>query len=256
MSEGINKNQTKSLIKIENGVIPIIVPESIMVFAAHPDDELLSAGGTILKYRSFGTKITVVVATGGYGGYAKAEYKDQIKKKRTQEFEETVKALKCDFIELNYDEIQVNRESISRITNIIRDIRPQVIIMPALNDTHRAHRHLAEIVKEAIYHTATGKAYGGYGREFMPYAVYMAESPSCKFQYVDADVFITVDISEFWNEKINIFNKIYASQIEVLDRITIWAERTAKLRGNENHCDYGEAFIPLTEYVPLKILLQ
>ncbi len=50
---------------------PIVVPESILVFAPHPDDELLSCGGTIMKYRELGSKITVVVATGGLGGYAK-----------------------------------------------------------------------------------------------------------------------------------------------------------------------------------------
>jgi len=30
--------------------IPIIVPKKIMVFAGHPDDELISCGGTLLKY--------------------------------------------------------------------------------------------------------------------------------------------------------------------------------------------------------------
>jgi hypothetical protein len=34
-----------------------------------------------------------------------------------------------------------------------------------------------------------------------------------------------------------------------------WAKDTATLRGNEVNGDYGESFIPLTEYVPLRILL-
>ena len=35
--------------------IPIVVPKRMMVFAGHPDDELISCGGTILKYLDLGT---------------------------------------------------------------------------------------------------------------------------------------------------------------------------------------------------------
>ncbi|MCP4760629.1 MAG: PIG-L family deacetylase [archaeon] len=243
-------------IKIKDGQIPVVIPESMVIFAAHPDDELLSTGGTILKYAELGTKITVIIVTGGHGGYSREEYKKDIIEKRKHEFIAVAKHLHCDFIELGYDEIFVNRKIISQFTKLIREIRPQVIFMPHPTDDHRTHRYLAEIVQESIYHTATGKAYGGYGKEFMPLAVYCYESPSCKFQYIDASVFVTVDISNYWKKKIGIFNEVYASQIEVLDRVSIWAERTAKLRGNEAHCDYGECFIPYTEYVPLKILLK
>ena len=42
------------VIKINNNGIelPVIIPDSILIFAPHPDDELLSCGGTILKYKS------------------------------------------------------------------------------------------------------------------------------------------------------------------------------------------------------------
>lgn len=226
------------------------------IFAGHPDDELISAGGTILKYHELGTKITVVVATGGFGGYAHSHEKDKIAEKRALEFEKVTQLLGCEFIELGLNEIEVNREIISKFTNIIRDLRPQVILTHHPFDTHRIHRNLSHIIKEAIYHTATGKAYGGHGKEFMPSAVYFYESPSCKFEYSHSSVYVNVDISRYWDKKIEIFNEAYSSQLEVLDRILIWAERTAKLRGNENSCEFGEAFVPWTEYVPLKILLQ
>jgi LmbE family N-acetylglucosaminyl deacetylase len=243
-------------VKIVDGVIPIAVPESMVVFAAHPDDELISAGGTILKYAELGTKITVIVATSGLGGYAKPEQKNHIAETRAKEFVAVSKYLQCDFVELGLDEIDVNRKSISQFTNLIRELQPQVILMPHISDTHRSHRRLAEIVKESIYHTATGKAYGGYGKEHIPSGVYAYESPSCKFQYIDSSVFINVDISNYWDKKVEIFNEAYASQKEVLDRIMDWADRTAKLRGNENYTDYAESFVPITEYVPLKILLR
>ncbi len=244
-----------SIIHAKNGDIPLVIPDTMMVFAGHPDDELISAGGTILKYDKFGTKITVVVATSGLGGYAKASEKNEIADTRAKEFELVSKLLNCDFIELNYKEISVTRPVVSKITNLIRKHKPQVIFMPHPTDVHRTHRKLARVVREAIYHTATGRAYGGHGKEFMPAAVYCYESPSCKFQYIDASVFVTVDISDYWEKKVKIFKKVYSSQAEVLGRVMDWAQDTAILRGNEVNGDYGEAFIPLTEYVPLRILL-
>ncbi|MFW9952757.1 MAG: PIG-L deacetylase family protein, partial [Candidatus Thorarchaeota archaeon] len=66
------------LLVIENE-LPIVIPKRIMVFAGHPDDELISCGGTILKYHGYGTEIIVVVATSGLGGYAKENQKEEIK---------------------------------------------------------------------------------------------------------------------------------------------------------------------------------
>ena len=176
---------------------PIVVPESILVFAPHPDDELLSCGGTIMKYRELGSKITVVVATSGLGGYAKEEDRTRIAEKRRQELQLVGELLSVEFVELEYDELEVNREYVSRLTNLLREYRPEVILMPHFTDVHRTHRNLALILREAIYHTATGKASGGAGKEFMPKAVYYYETPSCKFQFVQGAVVIGVDITPY-----------------------------------------------------------
>jgi len=252
LQNGINLNG----IKIKNGKIPIIIPQSMIVFAAHPDDELLSAGGTILKYSELGTEITVIVATSGSGGYVDNKSKDKISQTRKREFEVVSSLLHSKFIYLDWNEVVINRENISYITNLIRELKPQIILSPHNLDTHRNHRNLSYIVKESIYHTATGKAYGGAGKEFMPYAVYFYESPSCKFEYVNGSIFVTVDISKYWEKKREIFYKAYSSQAEMLNRVIYWAEKTARLRGYENLCEFGESFIPYTEYTPLRILLQ
>lgn len=255
VSQCKSKNWSFYPVKVEQDSIPLVVPESMMVFAGHPDDELISAGGTILKYAELGCHVTVIVATKGLGGYAREEYKSSISEKRKEEFEQVSKMLHCDFEELGYDSLEVNREIISRFTNLIRDYRPQVILMPHYSDVHRVHRYLSQILREAVYHTATGRAYGGFGREFIPLGVYYYESPSCKFHYVGKEMFVIVDITEQWEEKTNLLEKIYKSQVEVIERVISWTKSTAILRGNEIEAQYGESFIPNTEYVPLRLLL-
>ncbi len=235
--------------------IPIIVPKRIMVFAGHPDDELVSCGGTILKYQKLGSEIIIVIATFGLGGYAKEKHKDNIAKRRKNELELVKKFLQSEIIELGYSDLQIDRTKISRITNLIRDYKPQVILLPHYSDFHRVHRNLSLITREAIYHCSTGKAYAGHMRSWIPLGVYYYESPSCKFQYIEGSVFVIVNIEDYWEKKKEIFNHVYTSQKEVLERVLDWAEDTAILRGNEINAAFGEAFMPETTYTPLKILL-
>ena len=235
--------------------IPIVIPKRIIVFAGHPDDEIISCGGTLLKYQELGSKIIVVVSSSGLGGYAKESQKSEIMKQRHEELIQIKKALKCEIIELRFENREITRQKISTITNLIRDYQPQVILMPHFSDFHRVHRNLSLITREAIYHCSSGKAYGGHGREWIPFGVYYYESPSCKFQYIDGSVFVIVDIENYWERKKTIFNEVYASQKEVLERVLSWAEDTAILRGNEINSSFGEAFIPETTYTPLKLLL-
>ena len=235
--------------------IPIVIPKRIMVFAGHPDDELISCGGTLLKYQEIGSKIIVVVSTSGLGGYAKESQKSEIMKQRHEELIQVKKALKCEITELSFENMEITGQKISIITNLIREYRPQVILMPHFSDFHRVHRNLSLITREAIYHCSSGKAYGGHGRKWIPFGVYYYESPSCKFQYIDGSVFVIVNIENYWKRKKTIFNEVYASQKEVLERVLDWAEDTAILRGNEINSSFGEAFIPETTYTPLKLLL-
>ncbi len=235
--------------------VPIVVPKKILVIAPHPDDEIISCGGTIMKYQKLGSEIIIVVATPGIGGYAQLSQKESVIERRHEELANVKKILNCTIIELNYEDLMVTRKKVATMTNLIRDQQPQVILMPHFSDFHRVHRHLSYICREAIYHCTTGKAYGGHERNWIPFGVYYYESPSCKFQYVEGNVFLIVDISKFWNEKEEIFNHVYFSQREVLERVVEWAKDTATLRGNEINSLYGEAFIPETTYTPMKLLL-
>ena len=132
--------------------IPIVVPKQILVLAGHPDDEIISCGGTLLKYKALGSKIIVIVATNGVGGYVETNQKKNIIKQRKMELESVRSSLDCEIIELEFPIMDITRDKISTITNLIRDIRPQVILMPHHSDFHRVHRNLSLISREAIYH--------------------------------------------------------------------------------------------------------
>ncbi len=239
-----------------NKKLSYVIPDSILIFAPHPDDELLSCGGLILKYAELGTKIIVIGVTRGIGGYSKEIYEADIHKIRIEEFEKSIQLLGADqelSRDLGYDEITPTRPYIKEFTQLIRDLQPHVILSPHPDDSHWIHRNTALCVIEAVYH-CQGRAYGGYQKEWVPFGCYFYESPSCKFEYIEGPKIIC-DISAYWTKKIGIFEDVYKSQVEQLERVADWAERTAKLRGELGLCEFGEAFIPDTRYVPLKLLL-
>ncbi len=240
---------------LEKG-LTFVIPDSILVFAPHPDDELLSCGGLILKYSKLGTKIIVIGVTRGVGGYSKESYESDIHAIRIHEFEKSIQLLGADqelSQDLGYDEITPTRFYIKKFTQLIRKFQPHLVLCPHPEDSHWIHRNTALCVVEAVYH-CQGRAYGGYQKEWVPYGCYFYESPSCKFEYIDGPKIIC-DITAYWKQKMKIFEEVYKSQVEMLERVSDWAERTAKLRGELGLCEYGEAFIPDTRYVPLKILL-
>ena len=93
---------------------PIVVPKRMMVIAGHPDDELVSCGGTILKYQKLGSEITVVIATTGLGGYARKEQKETILSQREDELKLVSEVLKCEIIELGYSDLEIDRKRVSK----------------------------------------------------------------------------------------------------------------------------------------------
>ncbi|MHA1231714.1 MAG: PIG-L deacetylase family protein [Candidatus Helarchaeota archaeon] len=236
------------VIKIKtNGIeLPVVVPDSILIFAPHPDDELLSAGGTLLKYKDWGSKIYVVVCTSGIGGYSKAEYYEDIRDIRKRELEQSIELLGVDeWINLEFDEIEPTR----------RDFRPTIILAPHPLDAHRAHRNTALVAREAVYHSQ-GRAYGGYGKEWTPFGYYFYETLSCKFINVEgAHKIVICDVSNYWERKMKIFEEVYKSQLEMLERVKKWAISSGRMSGEMGKVEWGEAFIPDTEFVNLKIIL-
>jgi len=234
-----------------------IVPRTILVLAPHADDEVISCGGTILKYAQWKCEVAVIVVTSGAGSGPMGEASDLIAERRRKEFETTRRALRLsDRSEfLGIEELQINRGNVRRFTDIIRSIQPDVVLFPHPSDRHRAHRNTALLTMEALYHAPT-EAYSGRGRAWLPLGAYFYETPSGVFgQGVQAETLVISDITEQFEAKKKILNEIYASQTQLLSAVEGWVEALARHRGEAGRCGFGEAFCPDATHVPLKLLL-
>jgi LmbE family N-acetylglucosaminyl deacetylase len=237
--------------------IPVIVPRRMLVFAPHADDELLSCGGTILKYVEWGTEVTVLVATSGLGGTSRPQMSSEVDRIRSKEFENCKKELGLSRRSelLRIEEPLVCRVNVELFTRKIREFKPDLVLLPHPEDRHRVHREVALLTLEALYHSPT-LAYAGRGKEWLPYGAYFYETLSGMFGSTIAAKGLTIsDITDHYVRKVSIMRRAYKTQRRLLRTYMSWIEEMARLRGVAGRCRYGEAFVPETGHVPLKILV-
>jgi LmbE family N-acetylglucosaminyl deacetylase len=238
-------------------VVPAIVPRRVLVFAPHADDELLSCGGTILKYVEWGTEVVVLVATSGLGGTSRPRRSSEVEKIRSKEFEDCRKELGLSGASelLGIEEPLVRRVNVELFTRRIRELKPDLVFLPHPEDRHRVHREVSLLTLEALFHSPT-RAYAGRGREWLPYGAYFYETLSGMFGSTIAARGLAIsDITDHYVKKMKIMRKAYRTQRHLLKTYASWIEEMARLRGVAGRCRYGEAFVPETGHVPLKILV-
>ncbi len=250
--------------------IPILVPERILVFSPHPDDETISCGGMIYKYARFhGSQIIVLLVKGA-------------EKRRLEEFDKALQSLGCDEVNsrcLDFDiDSGFNDEIIGKLANKMREIRPQWVFLPHPEDRHRTHRAVSEAVLESVYHAGSNtyleeaKYYTSDQLEkdlfkgpnadpvlspWLPMGIFYYESPSFRFEYrsqVQAPM-VVCDISgEPYETKLEILDNAYAETVEDIDSYKRWTKAVADQRGALIYSYRGEAFAMDTHHVPIRSL--
>lgn len=113
--------------------------KSIIVFCAHPDDEVIGPGGTLKKYAKQGIKTIVVIISGGEKSNALYK-KEKLIKIRKDESEQAAKILEVSkVINLGLRDMQLikdldKKETKDEIKNLIKKYQPEKIFTHAIDD--------------------------------------------------------------------------------------------------------------------------
>lgn len=135
--------------------------KNIIVFAPHPDDEVLGCGGTIAKKITYGDNVFVVFLTDGrYALEDVGIYRDpsppEVKVIRK---EEAIKAAKIlglqenNMFFLDIEDTSLNRHkkyALKEIIKIIKEVRPAEVFFPQELEYNVDHGVTNMIVKEAL----------------------------------------------------------------------------------------------------------
>ncbi|AEF17896.1 LmbE family protein [Thermoanaerobacterium xylanolyticum LX-11] len=210
----------------------------LMVVSPHPDDETLGAGGTILRYKKNGYKIAWLNFTD-----KKEEYGYSITEvnKRTSQINNVIKSYDFDyFYNLKLQPSGLDKyhkkDLIEEVSNIIRQIEPNRIILPYKYDVHSDHKVVFDVLNSCT------KVFR------FPFikCVLMMEIPS-ESDYANPDNgFVPnyfINITDFIENKIKILN-IYDDEIKEhpFPRSEDSVKSLALIRGCASGFRYAEGF--------------
>jgi LmbE family N-acetylglucosaminyl deacetylase len=205
----------------------------ILAIFAHPDDETFGCGGTLALHAEAGHSVGALSLT-----CSDAD--------RGPELRAAAESLGIEEpIIFQEGSIDPTPELSRRVSDVIVDRRPTVVITHLPFDYHREHRAAHGLVKEAVEwagHTTTYSEPWVVERLLLMEVNTLIPSPH-----------IVVDVSEAWPRK-EAAIEAYGSQLAKFQ----WGfyqdfmEKKAELRGVQGGCGYAEAFLvePLAENSP------
>ena len=128
---------------------------SALVFAPHPDDEVLGCGGILALKAQAGTRVKVVVMTDGRTSHSKHIDAGELVRIRRAEAEEAGRRLgissRYEFLDFEDHRLSHHRESAcSRVVELIREFEPEEIYVPHRRDLINDHVETNLIVRRAI----------------------------------------------------------------------------------------------------------
>lgn len=119
-----------------------------IVISPHPDDEVLGAGGTLLKRRSAGHSVAwlIVTSISIEHGWKKKQIEKRNKEiKKISKFFNFTKVFHLNFPTKKLDTIPKN-EIVREITRIFNLYKPQEIFVPHISDVHSDHKVVSEVI--------------------------------------------------------------------------------------------------------------
>ncbi|MBI2577867.1 MAG: PIG-L family deacetylase [Candidatus Wildermuthbacteria bacterium] len=210
----------------------------ILVVAPHPDDEVLGCGGVIGKYAKQGDEVFLCIATKGYT----PDWSEQFLKDIKKEIKESCRILGIKetfflgFPTAKLDTIS-QKELNDAISDMVRNIKPDVIYSPSGGDLNRDHR----CVFEAVLVASRPKP-GSFVKQVLCYEVLSETEWGMPLQAFVPMVY--EDIGSCLKDKIGAM-EAYKSQVKEFPhpRSIEVIEALARKRGSECGMEAAEAFV-------------
>ena len=214
--------------------------KKIMVVSAHPDDEILGCGGTLIKHRELGDKIDWLITTNISESQAYSKSKVDIRQKEILAVESRLKINKT--YKLNYPTMCLSDENLTtmipEIGKLFKESKPEIIYIVNRSDAHSDHL----ITFKAVMACTKSFRYPFIKRVLMYECISETEFGAALPENYFLPTYF-VDITPYLNEKIDIMS-IYESEIDEhpFPRSNKNIEALATFRGATAGVKYAEAF--------------
>lgn len=233
---------------------------NILAIGCHPDDLEIGCGGTLAKYAKQGHKVVMCHVANGNLGHA-VIMPEELRVMRTKEAEDAGKIIGAsEVINIDVGDLLVdstNMETVKKVIDVIRYVKPDMIITHSPVDYMKDHLEVSKIVFDASFSssvphmTTNNPAFGN----IVP-LYYMDTLAGVNFLPAEY-----VDVSETIEEKIKAVD-CHQSQVKwmkVHDGIDFldFVRTVSKFRGLQCGVPYAEGFTACMTWprIPTKRLL-
>lgn len=225
---------------------------NILVFAPHPDDEILGCGGIMAKHAAQGDSVFVCVATCGHPPIFNDDLMKEQKWPHTL-YPEIKKSHEIIGVKETFylDCPAADMESVKRfelngkLIDLIQKIKPDEVYIPHFGDMQKDHTILAEAIMVAVRPKYKHRVQSVYAYETLSETEW--NIPHAANAFIPN---VYVDVSEYLPQKLNAMG-CYQSQLGAFpDPRSIEAvESLAKLRGSTMGANAAEAFMLVRKYI-------
>tara|TARA_Y100001935_G_scaffold255448_1_gene268545 strand:- start:10790 stop:11473 length:684 start_codon:yes stop_codon:yes gene_type:complete len=223
--------------------------KKILVVAAHPDDEVLGCGATLLRFKKQGCKIKVIFLTDGESSRLGAKNLDELVSKRKKNAEQVSNKAKFHLpVFGKFKDNQLDKEPLLHVTQFIEKeimkFKPDTIFTHFENDLNVDHQKAFNAVNIACRPLSKSFVKNIYCFE-IPSNTNLILTRKNKKLY-NPNFF--VDINNFINKKISLL-KIYKSELRKWPhtRSLKGIKNLAEYRGSQVGLKFAEAFITIRE---------
>jgi N-acetylglucosamine malate deacetylase 1 len=214
--------------------------KKIIVISAHPDDEILGCGATLIKHRENGDQIDWLITTNisEKQGFSK----DRVKSRQQEIIEVSEKLNINKTYKLDYPAMGLSDESlltmIPRVSQVFNESKPEIIYILNRSDAHSDHL----ITFKAIMACTKSFRYPFVKRVLMYECISETEFGAALPENHFLPTYF-VDISHYFKEKLEIM-AIYDSEIgeHPFPRSNRNIEALATFRGASVGVEYAEAY--------------
>ena len=218
--------------------------KKILVFAPHPDDEILGCGGTIIKNIDKGNEVYICIVTKGAMPLFPPEIVEQTRGE-ARACHKAIGVKKTYF--LDFPAVMLEEEHRyevnGKVLDVVREVQPDEVYIPHYGDMQRDHQIVADAVMVAVRPKYEPKVCKVLGYETMSETAWNA--PNVQNEFIP-NVF--EDISDYLDKKIEALSYFKTQLADFPDSRSLESiEALAKYRGALMHLKACEAFMLIRE---------
>ena len=212
----------------------------VIVISAHPDDEILGAGGTLLKHKSNGDLLAWIIITevSVVNGFSS----ERVESRRNEINQVSKMVGFSEVYQFDYPTMDLNPEIVNklipRISKVFPEFKPEVVYVMNRSDAHSDHRYTFD----AVAACTKSFRYPYIKKVLMYECISETEfAPQLPEKMFIPNYF--VDISNFFEKKLEIM-QIYESELgeHPFPRSNRNIEALATFRGASVGVEYAESF--------------